>query len=75
MSLLFKFLFQNFIACFSKNVVRPESHTFPGRYPSIFKTTSIHTFFIKSLTYLRIYELREPKGSRTILIYFKIPTY
>jgi hypothetical protein len=74
MSLLFKSLFQNFIACFSMTVVRPDYHTFPGHYPSIFKTTSIHTFS-KSLIYLRICELREPKGSRTILIYFKIPTY
>ena len=74
MNLLFKSLFQYFTACFPRLFfVRIATYFQDATCPNL-KLTSIHTFS-KSLSYLHICVLREPKGSRTILIYFEITTY
>ena len=74
MNLLFKSLFQHFIACFLGLLsVQIGTHFQDATCPDL-KLTSIHTFS-KNPSYLHICVLREPKGFRTILIYFKTTTY
>ena len=74
MDLLSKSLFQHFTTCFIRLWSVQTTIHFQDATRSDLKLTSIHTFS-KSLNYLRICVLREPKGSRTILIDFKRTTY
>jgi hypothetical protein len=74
MDLLFKSLSQHNTPCFPGLwSVRTAIHFQDATHLDL-KLTSIHTFS-KSLSYFHICVLREPKGSRTILIYFKTTTY
>ena len=74
MVLLFESLFQHFNPCFpGLSFVRTAIH-FQDTTHLDLKLTTILTIS-KSLSYLRICVLREPKGSRTILIHFKTTTY
>lgn len=58
MSILFKSLSQPFIICFSRILVCPYYHIFPGCFTSIFKTPKFtHTY---SLSCLCTYVLRKP---------------
>ena len=74
MSLRFKSFFQHFTARFLKLMFVYTATYFQDATRPDLELTRIHTLS-KDLSYLWTCKLREPMGSRTILIYFKTTTY